>query len=375
MPADTWQPPQTGDRQLDRSFLDLADRLAGIDALLSSVAIPEVRITSKNVVLIDESYCEIRGSVAVVVTLPPAEFRGTGRGAMLTIQNFSSQDAAVIVQAGDVLNDGSIFTIKANTGALFSGNGVSRWTGIKPGGGHIIASDGTPLADRPTLNFSSAFDVTDNPGDSSTDVDVTIPPSPAMLHGSYISGAWYAPGHPNMNSTGSLLYGTPTANILWAIPHLFSVAGTITDIATYTAGNGGTSTDVRVAIYRSNAARTAPGVRIYDSGVIAVANFTHTKTEKNAINLSVSADEIIWFACVTKGPQCLGVLPVGMHPLLGTNFDGTGGAAPLKAYVVGYRAAFTFAQPPDPWTSTTKLLATADTGTAAATCVFKFTPS
>jgi hypothetical protein len=198
----------------------------------------------------------------------------------------------------------------------------------------------------------------------------------------YLAGQWYAPGQPLLGNfpggvNGSLSYSSPTANILWGIPHTFGVAGTITDLASYMNGNGGPTTSAWFALYRSNAAKTAPVARGFSIQHI-VANFVNTKTEANAIGFAVDAGETIWFAAVTSGPQCLSVGPMNLFPILGTNFDGTGGAAPLRAFQVGYRTAFAFAQPPDPWPNATKLLATDDQGggaLGAACCLFKFTPS
>lgn len=191
----------------------------------------------------------------------------------------------------------------------------------------------------------------------------------------FLPGVWYPPGGLVNTDAGFLQYAAPTSAILWAIPQAFPVAGTITDLATYTKGNGGASTSVWIALYRSNAARTAPGARIF-SALVAVANFANTKTEQNALGIAVAAGEIIWFAAVTNGCDCLGIHPVVLFPMLGTNFDGSGGANPLRAYQVGYRVAFAFAQPPDPWAGNTLLLQTDDGGAGGApVALFKFTPS
>lgn len=204
----------------------------------------------------------------------------------------------------------------------------------------------------------------------------------AAFNAVYLAGVWYAPGQPLLGAfpggiNGALSYSSPTANILWAFPHFFGVAGTITDLASYMNGNGGPTNSAWFAMYRSNAAKTAPVARAF-SVQHSVANFVNTKTETNAVGLTVDAGELLWFAAVTSGPQCLGVGPMNMFPMLGTNFDGTGGAAPLRAFQVGYRTAFAFAQPPDPWPNATKLLSTDDQGggtIGAACCLFKFTPS
>ena len=263
MPADTWQPPQTGDLQLDRSFLDLADRLAGIDALLASVAIPGVRITSKNVVLVDESYCEIRGSVAVIVTLPPAAFRGKGRGALLTIQNFSTQTATVIVQRGDVLNDGSTFTVDPNSGALFSGNGVARWTGIKPGGGHLIRNGVVAMANRRALNFSDDFILSDDPSNDETDIDINFPDATAYpgLEGIWLAGAWYPAGLWQEDAANSLAISAAGANtnFRYAVPQYFGRAGTINKLG---CRHSSINDDHWQAVYAANTAGDGPGARL-----------------------------------------------------------------------------------------------------------------
>lgn len=199
----------------------------------------------------------------------------------------------------------------------------------------------------------------------------------------FVPGVWYAPGQPvqgnapSGGSIGQLAYSSPTGNILWAIPHYFGVAGTITDLASYMAGNGGGSNTAWFALYRANSTNTAPAARAF-SVQHTVPNFAHTKTETNGVGVAVAAGEQIWFVSVTAQPQCLGILPVNLFPMLGTNFDGTGGAAPLRSYAMGYRVAFAFAQPPDPWAGATKWLSTDDQGggaIGAAIALFKYTPS
>lgn len=238
------------------------------------------------------------------------------------------------------------------------------------------------MADGDVLTLNSALPGGSGSIDGEDKFEWVAPPTPPTVpqqpgipgYGMFLSGAWYSPGPPYASSGGQLVYGTPTSGILWAIPTLFAKAGTLTDLATYSAGNGGSSTKVYVAVYRSNAAGTAPGARIF-SGEATVPNFTHTKTEFNGLGIAVAANEVLWFATVTNGPQCLGVTPASMFPCLGTNFDGTGGSSPVRALVVGYRLAFAYAQPPDPWVGTTPLLATQDTGAGAAAPLFKFTPT
>jgi hypothetical protein len=207
--------------------------------------------------------------------------------------------------------------------------------------------------------------------------------STAGFNSIYLAGSWYAPGQPAIGNsptggtTGALAYSTPTANILWAIPHTFGVSGTLTDLASYMNGNGGGSNSAWFALYRSNAGQTAPAARAF-SIQHTVANFANTKTETNAVGLAVAAGETIWFASVTSGPLCIGTLGTNLFPILGTNFDGSGGAAPLRSMRVGYRGAFAFAQPPDPWAIATFWLSTDDSSggnIGAAIPLFKFTPS
>ncbi len=200
---------------------------------------------------------------------------------------------------------------------------------------------------------------------------ITLPGAPGT--GRFIAGLWYPPGPAISVSGGKLNYGTPTSGVLWAVPTAFPVAGTITDLAVYSSGNGGGTTKVYVAIYRDNAG--VPGARVF-SGEATAANFTHAKIEFNGVGVAVSKGELLWFAAVTNGPQCLGLVTASLFPLLGLNFDGTGGNDPLRTAQVGYRRTFAYAQPPDPWGATvTKLLATDDAGAGVATPLFKFTPS
>lgn len=376
MPAETWQPPKTGNALLDQSLVELANRLTGIDAAVSAVAVPGVEVAVRSLTLTTQSYVEWRGGVGSIV-LPDAAFRGTGRGSLITVQNFGTGTVTVKAPAKNSINGAAELTIDVNSGGLFSGNGVSKWSAIKPGGGHIIANGGTPLTDRPTLNFTGQAVASDNPGSNRTDVTVNVT-VPAWYSNSFLSGGWYIPGHPIAHAaTGRLMYGsTTTAGIQWAIPFVFGKAGTLTDLATYGSGQGGTQNKVYIAVYRSNAARTAPDSRIF-SVEHTHTNFAHTKVEANSLGISVSADEILWFVATANGCAVIGVNALNLYPVLGTNFDGTGGAAPLRDLIVGYRAVVAYAQPPATWTATTKLLQSQNEagGNQCAMPFFKFTPS
>ncbi len=324
MPANQWQPPQTGDRKLDASFADLAARLDHIESGLDSLIIPPVRTVRATATIGGESYVEYRGSGGHVITLPAAAVRGVGRGALLSIQNFGLGDITVRAFSTDIINGVRAVTLSPDTGLLCSSNGVNKWTAAAAG------SSPTPGGGTKWLN------------------------------GSYLSGSWYPPGVPTgVLVTGPFRFGGGTANIIYAVPHVFSRAGLITDAATFTFGDLGTTKKVYIALYRSNAERTAPTERIFSSEH-TTPDFTTQNIEDNGIDVSVDADEMIWFVVATPGTVCIGYDVDNLYPLLGAEYDGTftgsgGGAVPKGRMAVGYREAFTYAQPPDPWTATTKL--------------------
>lgn len=419
MPANTWQPPVTGDQQLDGSFADLSARLAGIDSVLATVAVPNVTVTTRSINLVDQTYVEVRGGGGIVVTLPDAAIRGTGRGSALTVQNFATANISVRAPARNTLNGATDdFTVAPNTVAYFSGNGATRWTGIKPGGGHVIQAAGVDKATEGRLNFLSPFTVTDNPGSGSTDVGITLPAvtqghviqeegsgltqrtklnfigktvrayddsgnsaTKVEINGApdsdfpWLSGTYYPCGHVYADD-GGLTFSTATAqDILFAVPRVFNRAGTIDYMAQHFSGQGGTTKAVWHAIYRDNGSGL-PGSRVFDHEYqsAAIGNFAGAKLE-TACNITVSNGELIWFASVQKvnnNPQQLASTRSKVFPLLGTNFDGTGGTNPLRAYVIGYAPAFSYAQPPSTWSGTTRLLAGA---TDVPMPLIKFTPA
>lgn len=370
MPASAWQPPRTGSPGLDQSLVELADRLVGIDSLIASLAVPGVRVAFGSVALTDESYVEWRGGAGSIV-LPDAAFRGTGRGSLITVQNFGTGAVTVRAPAKNSINGAAEITIGVNSGGLFSGNGVKKWSAIKPGGGHVIRGNGVPFADRPALNFLPPLSVADNPGNGSTDVDVIFPPESLFP---WLSGIYYPCAEVDA-SDSSLTFSVATAqDILYALPRVFKTAGTIGYMAQHFSGQGGSVKAVWHAIYRDSSG--VPGTRVFDKEYTStdIGNFTGNKHE-TACNISVSAGEIIWFASVQKvnnNPQQLASGCNRLRPLLGTNYNGTGGTSPVRSYQIGYALAYTYAQPPSTWSGTTKLLAGA---TDVPMPLIKFTPS
>lgn len=179
MPANQWQPPQTGDRQLDYSFNDLASRLAGIDALLASIAVPTVRIVRASAQIGEELYVEYRGGgLADFVTLPDAAIRGKGRGSQVTVQNQGTSAITVRPFGQNTINDGTTFTLAIGEGAIFSSNGVDHWTGLKPSAGGSVTIQEEGVTDSPSrsiLNFTGNVTVTDDPGNTRKDIDVPFP--------------------------------------------------------------------------------------------------------------------------------------------------------------------------------------------------------
>lgn len=423
----TWKPPQTGDKLLDRSFQELSDKFQGVDALLSSVAVPLVSVTARSLTITSESFVDYRGPGGHEIQLPPASSRGTGRGSVVYVQNNGTGEVQLKSSGRDTINGFAAVTIAVGTMALASGNGTATWLALQPSAapttaGHVIANAGTALTQRPILNFAGnlaatdnagagrtdvAFTgaaghvidangtalaqrgslnfiggavATDNAGTGRTDVTVTLPvvPPGSGWWGSYNPTTYYPAGIVDCTD-GGLAYGATNlgAAFLYAVPHYFSVSGTITELTQYMQGAGGTQ-KVWQAIYRSNAARTAPGARVFDAET-SLVNFVHAKYA-NACSIAVTAGEIMWFATITLALSIaiLGALNTRLWPILGTNFDGTGVGNPLRAFQVGYRVAQTYGQPPATWTGTTKLLATASpAGSLGSTPIplFLFTPS
>lgn len=370
MAADTWQPVKTGNALLDQSLIELAQRLTGMDAVIASLAVPGVVQATRSFTITDETYVEWRGG-AGVITLPDAAYRGKGRGSLITIQNFGTATVTVRAFARNAVNGAAEIEIEVDSGGLFSGNGVSKWSALKPGGGHVIRNGVVEFPDRGALNFSDDFVVSDDPANDETDVDINFPDESLFP---YSSSIYYAPGVTN-SYDGQLTTSVATAqDFLTAIPHLFKVAGTIDFMAQHFSGQGGTTHDVYHAIYRD--AGGIPGTRVFDHQYTSatIGNFAGAKHE-TAVNVSVSAGEIMWFASVHRvnnNPQQLAVAARVLPPVLGTEYTGPAGTNPPRAFAVGYRVAFSYAQPPSTWSGTTLMLA----GTTDIPCpLFKFTPS
>lgn len=376
MPAETWQPPKTGNGLLDQSLVELANRLTGMDFVLASLAVPGVTVAVRSLTLTDQSYVEWRGGAGVVV-LPDASFRGKGRGALLTVQNFGTGVVTVRAPARNLVNGLAEITIDPSSGALFSGNGVSQWSALKPGGGHIIQNDGVDFANRKNLNFLPVFTVTDNPGNDATDIDLILPDPGAGFSRFWDPNKWRPGILSPQGASATVTYGVAgTADFIYAFHTTFDRDGTITALGQHIGNNNG---KVWLGVYDSlEASPWLPDTRLYDIEKTAVGfNVPVTAT---GLTIAVTSGRTYWFAAVYNtggvGGGCINISPATQsNDLWGSDWDGTTGGAPTIARLVGYRHAFTYAQLPSafPGSGTPTLLKS--NGAAAPVTMFKFTPS
>ncbi len=344
MPPKAWQPPLTGDLILDRCFAELSGRLSDMSVQIDDLDAPQTRVVSRLTTLVDERFVEWRGGAGEII-LPDARYRGTARAGMVTIQNTGIGALTVRAAPRNTVNGLVSWPVPMASATIFTANGVDQWSAAG-------AASPTPSGGGETL----------------------IPGTGLIL-----PGVWYPPGLQLSSTLGTLGYTAPTMEILYAIPTAFPRAGTLTDVASHESGNGGGSTKQYLAIYRSNAAKNAPDARIW-SGEVVGANFTPLKYEFNSLGLTVDAGEVLWFASVgspagSTGPSTLSIPPSLLQYVLGTNYNGSGGAAPLRTYQVGYAEPFSYAQPPDPWTGATIMLATDYAANGAGTFLYKFSPA
>jgi hypothetical protein len=152
---------------------------------------------------------------------------------------------------GNILvhNGASWVSLSVGTnGQVLSSNSAQptglEWITGGSGGGHIIASAGTPYAQRATLNFIGAT-VADDAGNNRTNVTIT-------------SGASYQ----TIKSAGSAVTARPTLNFV----NNTANGVTIADNA------GSTQTDVTIAV---DAAAGTPSLRSLGSGATQAAAGTH----------------------------------------------------------------------------------------------------
>ncbi len=341
MPPRVWQPPVTGDIILDRCFSELAGRLDEIGTQIDDLDAPQTRVVSRLTTLVDERFVEWRGGAGEVI-LPDARYRGSARAGMVTIQNTGIGALTVRAAPRNTVNGLASWPVPMASATIFTANGVDQWSAAG--------------AASPTPSGGGSM----------------------WYNGSYLPGIWYPPGLSTASSAYNheLYYGSGTQNgIIWAIPHVFSRAGTLTDISTYGKGS-----KIYVAVYRDDGTRTSPGERI--------ASAEHDRTgfvlslEQNNVNLDVSADEMLWFVSTcTSGAEILGQIASSLYPLLGSDMDGTGVLNPLRKMYVGYRDTFTYAQPPATWSPIARLWGGFDENTVGGKAnqipvvFFKFTPS
>ncbi len=273
MPANQWVPPRVGDPILDRSFSDLSSRLAGIDSILASVVVPTVRIARESVTIADELYMEYRGVGGHVVTLPDASSRGQGRGSLITIQNFGTGAITIRAFSRNFLNGATDVLLAPDEGALCSGNGVAKWTAIKPApppvaAGHVIQDEGTPLTQRANLNFAGAgVTATDDSGNDATLVTIpgtTTPTTRAMEYS--VVDVCVAGFASTTNVSGNQTCGAAFFN---------SRAIVIPGIRFYWKKNGANKT-INVALWTINSNTTGTKIANVDVAVNATGAFTGT---------------------------------------------------------------------------------------------------
>lgn len=348
-----WPPPQTGDALLDRSFEDLSQKLSGIDAVLSSVAVPIVATTTRRFTITDETFVDCRGVGGFVVQLPSASSRGTGRGSTIFIQNNCTSAVAISTTGRESVNGLGSVSLAAGSLALCSGNGANVWlviaTAVSSSPGHVIEEEGTPLTQRPSLNFiGSAVTATDNPGSSRTDVTVSAGPVPDTSD-IWLAGAWYPSGLQVDSGTALTTVSIGgNSDFVYAHPMFFKRAVTIVKLGCrHTFGREWQ------AIYSSNATDTAPVTRLVDFEQVSAGVNTHTET---TINLSVAAGTMLWFASVMNGLRSgngyTGFPGGAMRYHLGSRYAGAGVA--FTGGSPGYRVSQTYGRPPSTWTGTTK---------------------